>query len=71
MIGTESKITKEYLKNVSTMLALVSEVRFSAEWNILKLIFGFDHISYARRNTYQHVYLNNSSRRKYWERSDN
>ena len=36
---------------------------FSAEREILKLMFAFDHINYARYNTYQHVYLNNLLRK--------
>ena len=51
--GTESKMTIKYLKDVSTMLAIVSAVRegglkrlFSAEREILKL-FAFDRINFA------------------------
>ena len=36
---------------------------FSAEREILKFMFAFDHINYARYNTYQHVYLNNLLRK--------
>ena len=57
--GTESQMTLKYLKDVSTLLAVVSAIRFSAERDNVKLIFAFDHINSARRNTYQHVYLNN------------
>ena len=56
--GTESQMTIKYLKDVSTMLAIVSAVRegdlkrhFSAEREIVRLIFAFDHINYARYNT--------------------
>ena len=59
-------MTIKYLKGMSTMLAVVSAVRefnlqrhLSVKRDILKLIFAFDHINYARLNTYQHVYLNN------------
>ena len=48
-IVTESQMTIKYLKDVSTMLAVVSAVRK----------VDLDHISYARHNTYQHLYLNN------------
>ena len=51
--GTESKMTIEYLKDVSTTLAIIPTVRegglrrlFSAEREILKL-FAFDRINYA------------------------
>ena len=37
---------------------------FSAEQDILKLIFTFDHINYSRHNTYQYVYLNDLSRKE-------
>ena len=36
---------------------------FSAERQILKLIFAFDHINYTGYFTYQHVYLNNLLRK--------
>ena len=36
---------------------------FSAEREILKLMFAFDYINYARYNTYQHVCLNNLLRK--------
>ena len=36
---------------------------FSAEREILKLVFAFHHINYARYNTYQHVYLNDLLRK--------
>ena len=64
--GTESQMTVKCLKNVSTMLAIVSAVKetglkrqFSAERETLKLMFTFDHISYIGYITHQHVYLNN------------
>ena len=53
-----------YLKDVSTILAIVSAVRegdlkkhFSAEREFLKLMFAFDHINYAGYITYQDVLL--------------
>ena len=52
------------------MLTIISTVRegglkrhFSAEREILKLMFAFDHINYAGYVTYQHVYLNNLLRK--------
>ena len=63
-------MTVKYLKDVSTMLAIVYTVRegdlmihFSAEQEILKLVFAFDHINYAGHITYQHVYLNDLLRK--------
>ena len=65
-IVTESQITVKYLKDFSTMLAIVSAVRegslkghFSVEREILKLMFDFDLINYAEYITYQNVFLNN------------
>ena len=43
--STESRVTVKYLKDMSTMLAVVSAVRFPAERNILKLKFAFNHIN--------------------------
>ena len=58
--GTESQMTVKYLQNMSTMLATASTVRkeglkrhFSVEWEILKLMFAFDHI-YVGYITYQY-----------------
>ena len=52
------------------MLAIISTVRedglkrnFSAEREISKPMFAFDHIKYAAYITYQHVYLNNLLRK--------
>ena len=52
------------------MLAIVSAVKegglkrhFSAEREIFKLMFAFDHINYAGCITYQHLYLNNLLRK--------
>ena len=57
-----------YLKDVSTMLATVSAVgtrniieHLQAERQMLKLIFAFDHINYARYNSFHHVFFSNLS----------
>ena len=62
--GTQSKITIQYLKDVSNLLALVSAVRenniekhLQAERRMLKQVFAFDHQNYARYLSYQHVFL--------------
>lgn len=67
--GTESKMTIEYLKDVSALFALVSAVRekdferhMQAERDMLKHCFAFDHINYARYLSFQHVYLRNLER---------
>ena len=52
--GTESQITIKYLKDVSTMLAVVSAIRD----------VDLDRINCARHNTYQQVYLSNLLRRE-------
>ena len=59
-------MTVKCLKDVSTMLVIVSAVRkgvlkghFSAEREIFKLMLSFDYIKYAGYITYQYVYLNN------------
>ena len=51
---TESQMTIKYLKDVLTMLAVVSAVREN----------DLDHTIYARHNKYQHVNLNNLLRRE-------
>ena len=63
-------MTVTYLKYMSTMLAIVSIVRkgglkrrFSAELEILKLMFAFNQINYAGYITYQHAYLNDLPRK--------
>ena len=63
-------MTVTYLKYMSTMLAIVSIVRkgglkgrFSAEPEILKLMFAFNQINYAGYITYQHAYLNDLPRK--------
>ena len=60
-------MTMQYMKDVSLMLAIVSAVRennfekhLQAERKLLELIFAFDHVNYARYNTYQHLFLSNS-----------
>ena len=62
--GTESKMTIRYLKDVSSLLALVSAVRqenldrhLQAEMEMLQYCFVFDHINYVRYLSYQQVYL--------------
>ena len=59
-----------YLKDVSSLLALVSTVRESnleqhlqAEREMLKQCFAFDHINYARYMSFQHVYSRDLERR--------
>ena len=47
-------MTIEYLKDVSTLLAVVSAVQ----------VVGLDRINYAKHNMYQHAYLNNLLRRE-------
>ena len=63
---SRSKMTMQYLKDISLMLSIVSAVREShferhiqAERQFLKLVFAFDHINYARYNSYQHLFLTN------------
>ena len=62
--GTESKMRIRYLKDVSSLLALVSAVReknldrhLQAEMEMLQYCFAFDHINYAWYLSYQQVYL--------------
>ena len=62
--GTESKMTIRYLKDVSSLLALVFAVckknlerHLQAEREMLKYIFAFDLRNYARYLSYQWVYL--------------
>ena len=62
--GTQSKMTIQYLKDVSNLLALVSAVgenniekHLQAERQMLKQVFAFDHQNYARYLSYQHVFL--------------
>ena len=61
-----STMTMQYLRDVSLMLTIVSAVReghfdrhLEAERQFLKLVFAFDHVNYARYNTYHHVFLTN------------
>ena len=60
---TESQMTIKYLKDVSTILAVVSGVRE----------VDLHQMNYVRHNTYQQLYLNNLFRRgkKYCKRFDN
>ena len=61
--GTESKTTVCFLRDVSTLLAMVFAARdnferhLHAEREMIKYCFTFDHINYSRCLTYQHVYL--------------
>ena len=65
--GTQSKMTISYIsyiKDVSTMLSIVSSMRegnlyrhLEAERKFLPLFFSFDHVHYARYNSFQHIYL--------------
>ena len=63
---SKSRMTMQYMKDVSLILSIVSAVRennfekhLQAERKLLKLIFAFDHVNYARYNTYQHLLLTN------------
>ena len=58
--GTESKMAIAYLKDVSSLLALVAavrdcnfELRLKAEREMIKHCFAFDHVNYARYLAYQ------------------
>ena len=62
--GAQSKMTISYIKVVSTMLSIVSSTRegnlyrhLEAERKFLPLFFVFDHVHYARYNSFQHIYL--------------
>ena len=64
--GTQSTMTISYIKDVSTMLSIVSSMRegnlyryLEAEQKFLPLFFAFDHdhLHYARYNSFQHTYL--------------
>ena len=74
--GTESKMTIAYLKDVSSLLALVVAVRdcnfelhfffelhLQAEREMIKHYFAFDHVNYARYLAYQQVYLRDLERK--------
>ena len=58
-----SQMVVNYLKDVSTMLAIISAARtgnitqhFQTERSIPKLIFAFDHIKYACYNSFQQAF---------------
>ena len=62
--GSEAHFTVSYLKDVSTLLSLVSAVReghlerhLQAEKEMLCYTFAFDHQNYARYCSFQHVYI--------------
>ena len=70
--GTQSKMTIEYLKDVSSLLTLVSAVReqdierrLQAERDTVKHCFAFDHVNYARYMSFQHVYLRDLERKSH------
>ncbi len=59
----QQSMTVAYLRDISSLLAMVSAVRESsferhlqAERAMLKQVFAFDHQNYARYMTYQHVF---------------
>ncbi len=63
----QKKMTVAYLKDISSLLALVSAVRegdferhLEAERDMLKQVFAFDHQNYARYLSFQHVFLKDS-----------
>ena len=65
-----SKVSNDRKVFVGCINNAISAVRegglkrhFSAEREILKLMFAFDHINYAEYIAYQHVYLNNLLRK--------
>ena len=64
--GTASKMTISYLKDISSLLALISGVRegnfdlhMQAAREMLKYCFAFDHINHSRYLSFQHVYFLN------------
>ena len=59
-----------YLKDVSNMLTTVSAIRsgniiqqLQTKRGILNLVFAIDHSNYASYNSFQHVFLRNTSKR--------
>ena len=63
-VGKEAKMIICFIKNVSSLLALVSAVRENnferhsqAECEMVKYCFAFYHINFARYVSYQQVYL--------------
>ena len=66
VLDTERAMTVACLKDVSSLLAMISAVRecdlerhLQSERDMLKLTFAFDHQHYASYCIYQHVYLRN------------
>ncbi len=62
--STQKGMTVAFLRDISSLLALVSAVRegdfdrhLQAERDMLRFLFAFDHQNYARYLSYQHVYL--------------
>ena len=67
--GTRSEMVLNYLRDVSTMLAIAFALRTrnstqnsQAERQIIKFIFAFDQIRHARYNSFEHVLLSNLSK---------
>jgi len=67
--GTENKMTIAYLKDISSLLALVWAVRvgnlechLQAEREMIKFCFAFDHVNYSRYLSFQQVYLRDLER---------
>ena len=63
-VGTEDKMTICFIKNFSSLLALVSAIRennfernLQAECEMVKYFFAFNQIKYACYASYQQVYL--------------
>ena len=63
-VGTEAKIDICFIKNVSSLLALVSamqgnnfERHLQADREMVKYYFAFNHINYTCHVSYQQVYL--------------
>ena len=69
---TEASMTIAYLKDVSSMLAMVSAVRegnierhLQSERDMLNQVFAFNHQNYARYCSFQHVYLRSLEEQSY------
>ena len=67
--GSEAHFIMTYLKDVSSMLAMVSAVReadierhLEAEREIISQTFAFNHLNYARYLSYQHAFLRDMQR---------
>ena len=60
--GTQACMMNQYIKNLSSLLALIFTVReqkfelhLAAERELLPKCFAFNHINYSRYLTFQHV----------------